>query len=169
MPFVTAAQAARNSSYTASCTMNRSAATQFWPHDWNAARSAVGTTSATRASPHTMNGSLPPSSRVTGVSASAASRITARPTPVLPIKMTLSTPPRTSARPVSAPPAPAQHQLYTRQPELHHACSPKSRGLPVAALRHCRMWWAAFMRASQGVRTVSGILERASKWLGRRA
>lgn len=33
-----------NSSYTRSCTMNRSAPAQFWPHDWKAPRSAVGST-----------------------------------------------------------------------------------------------------------------------------
>lgn len=56
------------------------------------------------ASSHTTSGSLPPSSSTTGVSDAEAPRITWRPTAGEPVKMTLSTPPDTSAAPVSAKP-----------------------------------------------------------------
>ena len=49
-------------------------------------------TPLTSASSHTMKASLPPSSRTTGVSVSAAAAITFLPTPVEPTKMTLSAP-----------------------------------------------------------------------------
>jgi hypothetical protein len=53
------------------------------------------------ASSHTIIGSLPPSSRITGVSVSAAAAITLRPFCGEPVKKILSAPEVTSAEPVS--------------------------------------------------------------------
>jgi hypothetical protein len=91
-----------NASYTASNTMKRSAARQFCPAAMNTPVMAVCAACSTSASSHTMKGSLPPSSRITGVSDFALSAMIFFPFGTEPVKTILSTPPETSAAPVSA-------------------------------------------------------------------
>mmetsp|Transcript_43615 Transcript_43615/g.120687 ORF Transcript_43615/g.120687 Transcript_43615/m.120687 type:complete len:228 (-) Transcript_43615:893-1576(-) len=99
--FTTAVTSSQKVSYTLSYTMKRSGPAQFCPMFWYAPRTTNWASSFGFMSSHTMNGSLPPSSRMTGVSVWAAASMTFRPTPTLPTKITLSAP-ATSADPVSA-------------------------------------------------------------------
>ena len=91
---------ARNLSTSEACTKKRSAPMQFWPDAPKAPRSACCANVSTAAPGRRTNGSLPPSSSVTGVSVAAAWRITSLPTLVEPTKVRWSTQ-RVSAAPAS--------------------------------------------------------------------
>mmetsp|Transcript_22471 Transcript_22471/g.67438 ORF Transcript_22471/g.67438 Transcript_22471/m.67438 type:complete len:288 (-) Transcript_22471:1036-1899(-) len=94
---------ARKPLYTRAPTKKRSGPAQFWPMDWKTPLRAIWAMRSSSLSPtssQTTKGSLPPSSKTTGVSVSAAWRMTSLPTCGEPTKMTLSAPPPTSAAPV---------------------------------------------------------------------
>ncbi len=85
---IRAVNPARNSSYTAVCTMKRFAAMQDWPLFCTRAVTARAIAARTSAEGSTRNGSLPPSSRTVFFTSSPATRATARPAPSLPVSVT---------------------------------------------------------------------------------
>mmetsp|Transcript_12439 Transcript_12439/g.43539 ORF Transcript_12439/g.43539 Transcript_12439/m.43539 type:complete len:259 (+) Transcript_12439:310-1086(+) len=94
----------RKASYRPSCTYTRSTPMQFCPQFWNVPRSTDASTASRSTSSKMTAGSLPPSSRITGVRFADAPRMTSLPTAGEPVKMILSTSDSTSATPASPKP-----------------------------------------------------------------
>src|SRR5690606_2015517 len=86
-----AATIATNSSATWLSTTRRSVDMQVWPWFMNAPNTAPSRAASRSASSSTSNGALPPSSSSAGLSDSAASLATMRPTRVEPVKLTRRT------------------------------------------------------------------------------
>ncbi len=100
-----AASASTRSSCIPASTSTRVAAVQSWPALKYAAPATASAVVATSASANTSTGALPPSSRWTRHSRSAAIVATCRPARGLPVRLTMATDRwRTRAWPVAAPP-----------------------------------------------------------------